>query len=409
MKPKTRILVVWSKCDFDSGDRVNKLVKYLVAKKYKVTFIVKSCKSEILGAEVIRVKSVANPIGIIRLIGLQSFARKLNKYLFIPDTSILFSIAVFRYLQRHTKKFDVIITSSPFEGLHFIGLWCKKYFGMPWIADFRDQWTQDTYRYKPATPIHNNICKKIEKIFYNSASCVIANTPPFGEMLKSFYGVDTSKLLVITNGYDPDDYKFLQPISSGRPRDCMSMGFLGSFKKGRKIATENILLALKWANKKGAKIKLNIYGNQASEVNQIIEKWKVEKYVTLHTQLPHREALNAVSKNDILLVCLEKLDYTDKIVPLKLYEYLKIPKPILGILPKNEYAAKVIEECKAGVVFSPNEDLGEKCIGLYYRWKNGEEFRNSSSAINEFSWSSLISKWEVAIKNTCKLSKCHKP
>jgi len=67
--------------------------------------------------------------------------------------------------------------------------------------------------------------------------------------------------------------------------------------------------------------------------------------------------LKSVEEHDILLVHLEELDYTDKVVPIKLYEYLMLPKPIIGILPKNSYDPEIIIKSKSGVVFSPKENL----------------------------------------------------
>ena len=397
--------MVWSKCDSESGDRVTKLVKHLVCQGYNVTYIVNTITSKISGANIIQIKPFPNPVGTLRGIGLHNFAKKLDNVLYIPDPTLLFSLKVFRFLRRSSSDYDVIITSSPFEGMHFVGLWCKRYMGIPWIADFRDMWTQDGYRYKPVTVLHDILCRRLEKKIYREATCAIAVTPPFGEMMKDIYRVEESRLFVITNGYDPDDFEFMpRKIKKSFPEE-LQLGFNGVFEKGEKLPTRKVLQGIKCANKNGANIKLHLYGKQGHKLKEIIKETGNKENVVFHGHKPLRKALKSVARHDALLVCVEDLSYTDKIATRKLYEYLMIPLPIIGVVPMDGYAAQIINKSQTGVVYSPNEDLGKNFLQFYYQWKAGKSFRKiadskSDNFINNFSWKNLILKWEAVI-NQC--------
>jgi len=405
VESKPKILVVWSKCDSESGYRVTKLVKYLVYQGYNVTYIVNTITSKISGANIIQIEPFPNPAGALRRIGLHNFAKKLDTILYIPDPNVLFSLNVFRFLRCSSSDYDVIITSSPFEAMHLVGLWCKSSMGIPWIADFRDMWTQDGYRYKPVTVLHDILCRRLEKKIYSEATCVITVTPAFGEMVKDIYRVRESKFFVITNGYDPDDFEFMPRKINKSFSEELQLGFNGIFEKGEKLPTRKVLQGIKWANKNGANIKLHLYGEQSHKLNELIKETGNKEHVEFHGHKPHRVALKSVARHDALLVCLEDLSYTDKIATLKLYEYLMIPLPIIGVVPVDGYAAQIINKSQTGVVYSPNENLGKKFLDFYYQWKAGKSFRkiaNSKSTdfINSFSWKNLILKWAEVI-NQC--------
>ena len=89
-----------------------------------------------------------------------------------------------------------------------MGLHLKKLFpDIPWVADFRDEWTKNPYLLdKPHNKLRMSIERKMEKSVLNTADILITNTPI---MLKNFLAIDDSlksKFYVIPNGYDSEDF-----------------------------------------------------------------------------------------------------------------------------------------------------------------------------------------------------------
>ncbi|HNV21323.1 MAG TPA: glycosyl transferase family 1, partial [Candidatus Hydrogenedentes bacterium] len=67
--------------------------------------------------------------------------------LFVPDARIGWipsAVSAAKRLVRH-ERIDAIITSSPPQTVHLIGRRAALATGLPWIADFRDPWTQIYY------------------------------------------------------------------------------------------------------------------------------------------------------------------------------------------------------------------------------------------------------------------------
>ncbi|MHA2061810.1 MAG: glycosyltransferase [Candidatus Sifarchaeia archaeon] len=398
MRSRIKILLVGSRFDHNSGSRVRKLCKYLTYKNYDVTFIVDKLSLKINKVNIIKLGHYPNISGILRWMGIYEVGRLVDKLIYIPDQSILFSLKVFRYLRKNYHNYDVLITSSPPEGIHCIGLWSSYKLGIPWIADFRDMMTQDTSRYKPVTKIHDFLCKRLERRFYREADFVVTVSPPFARMLNSRFSVAENKILVITNGYDPLDFTSVPKEGTRKADEILNLGFNGMFEKGEKLPTEKVLKGIKRANKNGANIQLHLYGYQEPFLKNKIRKWKCDDFVCSYGRISHKESLVSVAKHDALLVCVEDLEYTDVVSPRKLYQYLMMRKPIVGVLPKHGYAAEVIHKSKTGVVFSSKDDLANAFLSFYVKWKNGYVIQPDTNYIAQFSWENLIDKWEMAIR-----------
>ena len=111
-----------------------------------------------------------------RLLGLLSF----------PERAILVPDHMVRWIPRgrrlaaeiiRRENIDVVLTSSPSESVHLIGLHLKRKFGVRWVADFRDLWTEKKLLYRPATPLHDWFIRRLERKVFATADHIIANTP----------------------------------------------------------------------------------------------------------------------------------------------------------------------------------------------------------------------------------------
>ena len=64
--------------------------------------------------------------------------------LFIPDARCWWVRPSVRYLKEYLREHpvDAIISTGPPHSMHLIAMKLKKELGIPWIADFRDPWTE---------------------------------------------------------------------------------------------------------------------------------------------------------------------------------------------------------------------------------------------------------------------------
>jgi hypothetical protein len=100
------------------------------------------------------------------------------------------------------EKIKIIITTSPPNSGHLIGLALKKIFRIPWIADFRDPWV-DNFKIRKMSSTQKWIESKMEKWIMENADQVIANTDINRQRLIERYNyIDSSRFGTIHNGFE---------------------------------------------------------------------------------------------------------------------------------------------------------------------------------------------------------------
>jgi glycosyltransferase involved in cell wall biosynthesis len=125
--------------------------------------------------------------------------------LLVPDPRVFWVKPSVKFLTELAKsgQFQAVITTGPPHSMHLIGLELKRKTGLPWIADFRDPWSQweflDTL---PMTSFIRNKHQKFEKSVLKEANAVLTISPTFQKDLGK---LAHRKIELLTNGYDPED------------------------------------------------------------------------------------------------------------------------------------------------------------------------------------------------------------
>ncbi len=275
------------------------------------------------------------------------------------------------------ENIDIIYTTSFPYSSHLMGLYLKRTFpNIRWITDFRDEWTNNPYHldnwYKK---IKLNFEKKKELEVTNRCDFLITNTP---FMLENFIKDNPSlegRSTYIPNGYDEEDFVALNNLRDGG--DKFVITYTGSLY-GRRNLTE-FLDGLKIAidNKKIDKNKLEIrvVGNIYQDVlDEYAKKYDLVGNMKSFGYLPHKESIQMLYNSDILLLVIGKGKGSKNFYTGKIFEYIKVDRPILAIVPEDGAAAQVINETNTGVVVDP-EDIGGVSVALeryYENWIEGK-------------------------------------
>ncbi|MCK4996012.1 MAG: glycosyltransferase, partial [Thermoplasmatales archaeon] len=134
------------------------------------------------------------------------------KWYQIPDVFITwlpFALNKAKYIVKKEKP-SVIYSTSPPATSHIIAMLLKKKTKLPWVADFRDPWT-DNFIIKYPTKFHRKLEEKLEKKVLKLADKVILNTESNKDaLLKKYPDINKEKFIVITNGYDLDDFENIE-------------------------------------------------------------------------------------------------------------------------------------------------------------------------------------------------------
>ena len=89
--------------------------------------------------------------------------------------------------------------------------------------------------------------------------------------------------------------------------------------------------------------------------------------------LPREKALAFALGSDFLFVVMPPYA---KWIPTKIYDYLRLARPILALVPGDGDTARIIREAKAGYVLSHEpEQMKEQLRDIFEQWRQGR-FKN---------------------------------
>ena len=124
---------------------------------------------------------------------------------FIPDARKFWIRPSIRFLKKYLEghPVDVIISTGPPHSTHMIAMPLAAEFNLPWLADFRDPWTnidfyKDLMLTRPADRKHHKL--ELEVLRNATAVTVISNS-----MAGDFRKILDRTYTVITNGFDQED------------------------------------------------------------------------------------------------------------------------------------------------------------------------------------------------------------
>jgi len=306
---------------------------------------------------------------------------KINlKWFYIPDIAIGWLPLTVRAGVKIIKKenIDIIYATCPFYTTLIIGFLLKRKTKKPLVIDFRDPWTDNPFAKYP-TKLHENIEKKMEKKVLTYADYVIVAGDSLKNGLVRKYPFLKSKIEVIMNGFDPEDFKDLK---MREPTNKFTITYTGSLYGIR--TARPFLLALKELTEEKAdlrkKLEIVFIGNYGKETPLLVKNFGLEDIVKLVKYVPHKECLELMVNSHALLLLITSKDPREReVLTGKLFEYLASQRPILAIAPENGAAAKIIKSLKAGTVVPPDniQLIKQTILESYEKWKQGKLARTT--------------------------------
>ncbi|HEY1040031.1 MAG TPA: glycosyltransferase, partial [Bacteroidia bacterium] len=131
-------------------------------------------------------------------------------------------------------------------------------------------------------------------------------------------------------------------------------------------------------------IHLSFVGNVdpalAKELKSKIPGVEFKGYVS------HKESIAFAAKADLLLLVIPEGE-NQGTIPGKTFEYLSTQNPILCLTPPNGNAARIIEECEAGIGIEHHdkERMKKYITDLYLKWKKNESVKVNNTNFKKYS------------------------
>lgn len=290
---------------------------------------------------------------------------------FIPDARKFWIKPSIRHLKKYLKEnpVDAVISSGPPHSMHLIGLGIKKSLNLPWVADFRDPWTNiDFYDQLQLSGWADRKHKRLEQKVLKMADRVATVSWHWADDFKE---LGAPGIQVVTNGFDEDDFTF-EAVPD--PNE-FSIAHIGSLNKDRNPPV--LWQALKELCDElpgfREKLVIRLVGNTDISVRGELERQGLMAQADFKDYMPHKEVLKTLKASQVLLLLLNDTPNVMGVVPGKLFEYLAARRPLMAIGPDGGDSARIIREAEAGPVcgFQDKSAMKTSIADLFARFQAG--------------------------------------
>jgi Glycosyltransferase Family 4/Glycosyl transferases group 1 len=251
-----------------------------------------------------------------------------DRRVFYPDAQIGWYPAAVRAGTRALRgeRFDAIYSSSYPVTAHLIARTLSKRSGVPWVAEFRDPWSE---RLAPDHPSAAR-ARKLAAGLAHDATRVVVPSPSWGEYYSDLWHRPVD---VIPNGHDVEQ----QPAT---PPEQPTITHVGSYYPER----QNLRALWAAAAEVGGDLRIRFVGELPPDVRRELDRYGLSVEATGF--VPNDEAMRAMQSSTVLVA--SGFDDNDPlsrgVIPAKLFEYLATPLPVVYFGRAEDDAARLLRD-----------------------------------------------------------------
>lgn len=295
--------------------------------------------------------------------------RILNRALMFPDRQNRWIAATRRHVRglASADRPDVVFaTGNPWSSL-VAGLDISRMLDVPFVADFRDPWTQNP---KPPLPELVTAAARCERRIVTHADRVIANTDALRASFMRQYPEAAARIVTVTNGYHESLILPGIPDGSAPARQGqIELNYYGSIYELRKPTA--LLAAIKTladaGQINGRNFRVTFTGHWGvvdATCNRLAEQLEDQDLIRRQPAVSHEDYLARIRSSQHLLVLQQDFPLQ---IPGKLYEYVATGRPLF-LVGGQGATASLVQERKLGYVCADDhEQLCEAIRALVER------------------------------------------
>lgn len=306
------------------------------------------------------------------LTGLGRWNRVISTWICVPDTKVLWlPFAVQRGLALlKSGCFDLIFTTSPPHSAHLAGLVLKRRTGLPWTADFRDDWMGDYVDLLP-TSVQRRVNRALARRVVNGADRVVAVSQPIKDRMICHSKKKDDNFTVIPNGYDRADFGGFRSARTDR----LTITYCGTVSRILDPGPflESVAEAIRMNPKLNEKLRVRFVGADCGmNLRKTAGRLGLDEVVECVGYVSHEESIGWLMNSDMLLLLIPNT-FGAGMVTGKVFEYLASGKPILAVVPPGEAERLVIKHARGIVVRPENlKAMAAQLLRSVALWERGD-------------------------------------
>lgn len=331
--------------------------------------------------------------------------------LFIPDARAFWIKPSVKFLTKYLmeNKVDAIVSTGPPHSMHLIALKLKKSLKIPWLADFRDPWTNiDFYSKLMLTPMADKKHKRLElNVLRNADAVTCVGKTMTGEMVDLLKKAGSApevmkKFHCVTNGFDPDDYSAIDVSGTDKK---FSITYVGMIDKSRNpvVLWEVLGKLIKNNPQFAADLEIKLVGKVDVDVLEDIAKYNLTGNLKKIAYLPHDEVTRVQKQAQVLLLLINNTPNAMGIITGKFFEYLAAKRPVLCIGPLGGDADEILKEVNSGLIsgYEDAQGLEKNILYFYTKYKQGN-LPSESKGIEKYSRKQLTASMANILNSIVK-------
>ncbi|MFC1927483.1 glycosyltransferase [Chloroflexota bacterium] len=263
------------------------------------------------------------------------------------------------------QSIKAMISTSPPATSHIIAKGLKDKFKIPWVADFRDLWTQNYYY--PYSPLRRMRERRLELKTLSAADVLVAVSQPAAGDLRNLH--KEKPVHSIPNGFDPAEVDTTPPSLT----DKFTITYTGNLYPGKQ-SPEPLFAALRDLITEGslapADTEVRFYGARAGWIDKQAEHYGLTHIVKQFGIVPREIALNKQRESQLLLLLKWNDTQQRGVYTAKIFEYLAARRPVLAVGGFSDVVDQLLGETKAGVSGQTGEEIKAALLRLYQEYKS---------------------------------------
>jgi glycosyltransferase involved in cell wall biosynthesis len=276
----------------------------------------------------------------------------------LPDHRRIWNAAALRSLGRLEPAPEILLTTSPYNSTHLIGLLLKRQRpGLLWIADFRDLWFQQWDR-RRHTPLHRAYGRRLEGQVVQAADLLVFFHEAGIAELAGRVGdaAVRHKALAVYHGYGDAAAARFAATPADPAREPLRLAFAGTIWEWN--LPPGFLEAFRaFRATLGRRVELHLCGRiEPGPLARIGDAARSDPgSIVVHGCLSHPEALDVMARAAVLLVF--SGPYRESVSG-KLFECMAARRPILYFGRPDSAGAEILRSAGAAACVCDTYDEG---------------------------------------------------
>ena len=301
-----------------------------------------------------------------------------------PDTEITWIQPALRAIKKlNINEFDCILSSSPHPTVHIVA--SKIHGHIPWVADFRDPWTQN--HVYPYHKIRRYFERKLELKTIEPACFLVGATET---MAKKQFNLHDKPYKIIYNGYDSENIINI-PLA-----ERFTISYTGTIYEDKQQPEKLFKVLMELIDSKQIKdIEVRFFGKNMQHLQDKIDKFGLQNHVKQYGLLPRSEVLKKQSESHALLMFNWEDESEKSVCPGKFFEYMASHRPILATGGTHiDEIENIIEATRCGYYACSENEIRIALLQLYNNYKWGRnDYKGILSEIDQYSFRSMAKQF----------------